>query len=278
MARIRTIKPEFFTDSKIVKLTPLARLFYVSLWCEADKQGRMRWDPDTYKLRYLPGDKVKVSELAEELLTARLIRLYEVDGQVYADIPSFTKNQVINNRESESTLPEFTFDASATRESGVKAEGRKEGKEGKEGTTPIVPKGTDEPEGFKRLMEAYPKRDGTNPRRHALKAYHAAISRGADPDQLVAAAQAYAKTEVAGTRFTQQTSTWLNGDCWRDTPAAKPDSVESPLDLWRRRVSTWAQSPRPPEARWWHHDWGPPPHLPETKVPAEVLKEIGLAA
>jgi hypothetical protein len=42
MARIRTIKPEFFTSEDIVSLTPLARLFYVSLWCEADREARRR--------------------------------------------------------------------------------------------------------------------------------------------------------------------------------------------------------------------------------------------
>lgn len=43
MARIRTIKPEFFTSEDIVSLSPLARLFYVSLWCEADREGRLDW-------------------------------------------------------------------------------------------------------------------------------------------------------------------------------------------------------------------------------------------
>ena len=55
MARIRTIKPEFFTSEDIVGMTPLARLFYVALWCESDREGRLEWKPNTFKLRYLPG-------------------------------------------------------------------------------------------------------------------------------------------------------------------------------------------------------------------------------
>lgn len=131
MARIRTIKPEFFTSEDIVSLTPLARLFYVSLWCEADREGRFEWKPKTFKLRYLPGDSCDVAELALELTGAGLVDLYEVEGKQYAQIPSFTKHQVINNREAASTIPTKPNDASGTRESGVKAEG-KEGK-GKEG-------------------------------------------------------------------------------------------------------------------------------------------------
>lgn len=132
MARIRTIKPEFFTSADIVELTPLARLFYVSLWCEADREGRLEWKPKTLKLRYLPGDECDVEQLAGELTGAGLVVLYEVHDKQYAEIPSFTKHQVINNRESPSALPPRATDASGTREPRVKAEG-KEGRKGREG-------------------------------------------------------------------------------------------------------------------------------------------------
>lgn len=130
MARIRTIKPEFFTSEDIVSLTPLARLFYVGLWCEADREGRMAWKPRTLKMRYLPGDDCDIDALAQELVASGLIDLYEVEGKAYAQIPSFTNHQVINNREVDSILPQKPA-RRVTRESGVKAEGRKEGREGK---------------------------------------------------------------------------------------------------------------------------------------------------
>ncbi|MDE2098925.1 MAG: hypothetical protein KGL39_16850 [Patescibacteria group bacterium] len=136
MARIRTIKPEFFTSEDIVSMTPLARLFYVSLWCEADRKGRLEWRPGTLKMRYFPGDSCDINELADELVSRGLIVLYKADGKIYAEIPTFGEHQVINNRESESVIPEKTIDACVTRESGEKAEG-KEGRErkgtGKEG-------------------------------------------------------------------------------------------------------------------------------------------------
>ncbi len=130
MARIRTIKPEFFTSEDIVSLTPLARLFYVALWCEADKEGRLNWKLGTLKMRYLPGDDAPIQALADELVAAGLVELYEVNGKQYAEIPGFKRHQIINNRESESSLPHRVADAPLTRESGVIAEG-KEGKEGK---------------------------------------------------------------------------------------------------------------------------------------------------
>ena len=126
MARIRTIKPEFFTSEDIVSLTPLARVFYIALWCEADREGRFDWKPGTLKMRYLGGDDCDVNDVAQELFDAGLVVLYEVDGKRYAEIPTFKLHQVINNRESESTRPARVDHASSR----VKAEG-KEGREGK---------------------------------------------------------------------------------------------------------------------------------------------------
>lgn len=145
MARIRTIKPEFFTSEDVVSMTPLARLFYVALWCEADRDGRLAWKPKTLKMRYLPGDDCDIDVLSEELVKTGMIVIYEVDGKQYAEIPSFKNHQVINNRESESVIPARVDDASAR----VKAEGRKEGKgkegKGREGTSAPTGAGDESP-------------------------------------------------------------------------------------------------------------------------------------
>lgn len=132
MSRIRTIKPEFFTSADIVALTPLARLFYVSLWCESDREGLLTWNTGTLKLRYFPADKVDIETLAAELVDKGLIVIMVGDdGKEYAEIPSFKSHQVINNRESDSILASRVKDASPR----VQGEGRKEGK-GREGKTP----------------------------------------------------------------------------------------------------------------------------------------------
>lgn len=104
MARIRTIKPEFFTSEDIVALSPMARLLYVALWCESDREGRMQWKPRTFKLRYFPADACDIEALCAELIAARLVVLYE-DGAL-AFIPAFGRHQHINPRESASSLPD----------------------------------------------------------------------------------------------------------------------------------------------------------------------------
>lgn len=174
MARIRTIKPEFFTSEDIVGLTPLARLLYVAIWCEADKEGRLVWKPLTFKLRYFPGDNCDIHALCTEVLEANLVTLY---GNGYAFVPSFKAHQHINPRETDSQLP--APDASSTRAPRVgtrhgrdsDAQGGREGK-GKEG----IPDG--EPAGFASFWSTWPKSDRKQAKGECLKAWKKA---GAEP-------------------------------------------------------------------------------------------------
>lgn len=103
MARIRTIKPEFFTSDDICALSMAARLLYIGAWCEADREGRMEWKPRSLKRRYLPDDNIDIDALCGELINAGLVVLY---GDSLAYIPTFAKHQHINPRESVSNLPE----------------------------------------------------------------------------------------------------------------------------------------------------------------------------
>lgn len=156
MARIRTIKPEFFTSEDIVELDPLARLLYIALWCEADKEGRLIWKPKTFKMRYLPADSCDIDALCDALLTRQLVVLY---GDGLAFIPTFREHQNINPRESESKLPEPTeesihrvnCDALLTRQharnSRIDPQVGREGK-GKERKTREKPRVTSLPENF----------------------------------------------------------------------------------------------------------------------------------
>lgn len=136
MARIRTIKPDFFTSVDVVSLTPLARLLYIATWIEADREGRMVWNPKTLKLRYLPGDNCDIEELAGELVAAGLVIPYKIDEHLYAEIPSFTRHQFINNRESASLIPPRVIDASPTREPRVRTPLAGRERKGKESSCP----------------------------------------------------------------------------------------------------------------------------------------------
>jgi hypothetical protein len=131
VARIRTVKPVFFTSEDIVALSFPARLLYIALWCEADREGRLVWRPSTFKLRYFPGDKVNIDMLAQELILRDLVVLY---GDGLAHIPTFLTHQHPNPREKASVLPvpdrRVNQDLHASNPDLIEQVGRK-GKEGK---------------------------------------------------------------------------------------------------------------------------------------------------
>ena len=109
MARIRTVKPEFFRHfglytAEIETKFPL-RIAFEGLWTCADREGRFKWEPQSLKLDCLPYDDVDFSRVLHALTTRGFILRYTVDGHEYGAIPSFTRHQVINNRESPSSIP-----------------------------------------------------------------------------------------------------------------------------------------------------------------------------
>lgn len=109
MARIRTVKPEFFThedlfNAEVEEKLPL-RVAFSGLWTVCDREGRFKWRPNTIKLAVLPFDEVDFSRVLDALASRGFIVKYVVEGENFGYVPSWEKHQVINNRESESTLP-----------------------------------------------------------------------------------------------------------------------------------------------------------------------------
>lgn len=103
------IKPEFFDDPSIGELTPLARLFFIGLWTQADREGRLVDDVRRLKVRIFPYDDVDVEVLAGELHGRDMIRRYsDENGHGYIWIRSFTKHQRPHPKEPASLIPECT--------------------------------------------------------------------------------------------------------------------------------------------------------------------------
>lgn len=104
--RIRTIKPEFFLNERLADLSPLHRLFFIGLWCEADREGRGEARPKRLRAQILPYEDVEVDHLLIDLAKAGFIILYEHEGRRYFEIPGFAKHQRPNHREAASEIPD----------------------------------------------------------------------------------------------------------------------------------------------------------------------------
>lgn len=114
MARIRTIKPEFWQDELVASWPPFSRLAYIAMWNEADDEGRLRASGSYLRSRIFPYEVGLdiLAVIAPIVETGRLL-IYSVDGQTYGMLPNFNRHQLIN-RPSRSKLPPFTLVSQTT--------------------------------------------------------------------------------------------------------------------------------------------------------------------
>jgi hypothetical protein len=109
IGRIRTVKPEIFSDEKLWDLSvetglPLLQAFE-GLWCYADREGRFEWRPRALKTLILPYWEGDFARALEALERARYVVRYTVDGQTFGVVRNFAKHQRVNLREAPSALP-----------------------------------------------------------------------------------------------------------------------------------------------------------------------------
>lgn len=100
MARMRYTKPEFWTDSRMVRLSRDARLFYIGTWNFAlcDK-GHLEDDPVRLKMQIFPADDVDVPALLDELIQCgRIVRLTAPDGTTWLHIRRLEAHQKVDAR------------------------------------------------------------------------------------------------------------------------------------------------------------------------------------
>jgi len=99
MARIRSVKPEFWTDPDIVSMPMATRLFFIGCWNHADDFGVLRDDPDRLRLQIMPADPVDAHEMVDELVKRRhLLRMTAPDGTALLVVRTFCVHQKIDKR------------------------------------------------------------------------------------------------------------------------------------------------------------------------------------
>ena len=89
MARIRTIKPEFWTSEQVMECSAMARLLFIGIWNFCDDAGNHPMSPKTIKALVFPGDDITalaVEGLLAELVSNRLITIYEAASKQYLHV------------------------------------------------------------------------------------------------------------------------------------------------------------------------------------------------
>ncbi len=108
MARIRSIKPEFWISLTIAKLSPLARLTFIGLWNYCDDHGRGLDDARLIKATVWPLDDHASAKRIEgwlsEIHTLGLIQRYEADAKSCVAVTNWTEHQRVDHPK-DSLLP-----------------------------------------------------------------------------------------------------------------------------------------------------------------------------
>lgn len=102
MARIRTIKPEFWSSPAMVGLDPWSRLLFIAMWNWADDSGRGTAEPRALAGFAFPNDEDITSADIRRMLggirRAFGVVFYEVGGRRFYCIPSWDRHQKIDKR------------------------------------------------------------------------------------------------------------------------------------------------------------------------------------
>lgn len=109
MARIRTIKPEFWSSPGIETLEYRWRLLYIGLWQLADDFGRGSFNPREFLGFVFPADMSEdsagIRRGCGELRRVFGVEFYSVGGRHFYAIPSWEKHQKVDRRTKASKFP-----------------------------------------------------------------------------------------------------------------------------------------------------------------------------
>ena len=100
MARIRTIKPEFFRHEGLQDLGAEPMLVFAGLWTQCDSQGRFIWAPRQLKLDILPFMPFDMAQVLVKLEAAGFVKRYTANGKTYGVVPTFKDHQRLSGKEA----------------------------------------------------------------------------------------------------------------------------------------------------------------------------------
>jgi hypothetical protein len=97
MARIRTIKPEFWSSEQVMDCSPMARLLFIGLWNFCDDGGNHVASAKTVKAEIFPGDDITsstVQGLLDELSSNSLIAYYTSENKDFLHITGWHHQKI----------------------------------------------------------------------------------------------------------------------------------------------------------------------------------------
>jgi hypothetical protein len=213
LARIRTIKPEFWTNERVMECSMIARLMFIGMWNFADDLGRLPFSVKTLKAQIFPSDDINsenILGMIRELAANGLVLTYEVDGRQYIQITGWQHQRIDKPQPGKCPAPVNGYSENVL--GMVATEGK-----GKEGKVEEEKKETREDalvSDFEAFWKIWPNKVG---RPAALKAFRSAVKR-ASPGAICDGVVAYERNKPPDRPWLNP-ATFLNQNRWEDQPA-----------------------------------------------------------
>lgn len=97
MARIRSIKPEFWTSEQLSECSALARLLFVGMWSFSDDNGIHPASVARLKMEIFPSDdftRAQIGEWVDQLIRVGLVRAYDVEGESFWQVTGWHHQRI----------------------------------------------------------------------------------------------------------------------------------------------------------------------------------------
>lgn len=260
MARIRSIKPDFFTSETVAALSLSARLTFIGLWTYVDDNGVGQYNEMLINAAIWPLEEDSLETLARtredlaSLSRIRLVTLYRDSRKRYLFVNSWDEHQKVDHPrkpryprpgdegcepllepvpacENDDLREEFANDSRTPREdlapeqgAGSREQGTKPGRQA--GRVPVP--GSDDDPDFTAFWDAYPRKVAKGAARTAWKS----AMKKTDPKTVIIAAERYRDDRTRPTDITKtaHASTWLNAERWLDqTEATQRSPHQTPF-------------------------------------------------
>lgn len=243
MARIRSIKPDFWDSADTAQASLRTRLLYIAMWNWADDYGIGDGHPGRIITFAFPNDDIPAADyprLLADVSSAFGVVFFEYLGRPYFTIPAWDKHQRTEKKAKPKdglleaaaeaverfVPPDQTPNAESPQNvadvptlSGEPSDAGSRKLEVGKGTGEEVKTGATElrdptPPRFQEFWDAYPiRRD----RRKAERAFKNALKR-ADADEIINGARRYNDDPNRSDQYTKYAEGWLNADGWLDEP------------------------------------------------------------
>jgi hypothetical protein len=306
MARIRSIKPEFWTSEQVIDCSPNARLLFIGLWNFCDDAGRHSSNDRRIKAELFPGDDFTTDDIRrmiDELVTNGLLIEYLIENKTYLQVTGWRHQKIDRPQTPKYPAPDdkrSTIIRRSFATEGIRDKGEDKGEEKKESHILAqqhpVPRERSKAE-YDRIEAALRCAAGLendpSPNLFDLSTILGFLDQNVSLDETILPVLRASKAKGRkGNSWKYYAPAINDAIAQRQTNGAsvakftKPaDDPEDPfIDLGcgqepkrsviRKQIEAWQENPR--LNRWDECRFGAPPDQPGCRVPDKILAEFGL--